>query len=253
MESAMSRDIGLVLEDIHKGAYHDDQPVMITHATINDVAVKFCTDLIRDPIQRVHRKGQFYEAEDLAEISKYVSHGATILDIGANVGNHTLYFAKILAASKVIPIEPNPLAWRLLVQNVLLNGIQDKVDLTKLGCGLSDEAQSGFGMEPRKRNLGAAKMLEGDGDIDVFRADDLFADVSPDFVKIDVEGMEMKVLSGFEKILERCKPIFFVEVDVENTSAFQSWCEMRSYEVSWQVQRYSTNINFLIKPVDALS
>ena len=58
-------------------------------------------------------------------------------------------------------------------------------------------------MEKRERNLGGAKMLEGEGELEVFSADELLDGETPDMIKIDVEGMEMKVLKGLTKTLKR--------------------------------------------------
>jgi len=200
-----------------------------------------------DPIQRNHRKGKFYEEAELEAIKEEFAEGSVFVDIGANVGNHSIFAAAFLNASKVIPIEPNPGAYRLLIQNVLLNNLEETVDLTKLGVGLSDSLSSGFSVEKRKRNIGAAKLIEDDGgSLQVFPADDLLADVTPGFIKIDTEGMEMRVLSGLEGTIKRCAPKMMVEVDTENDDAFQSWLDTAGYEVKSVKQRYKRNRNYLI-------
>ncbi len=132
-----------------------------------------------------------------------------------------------LKASKVIPFEPNPRAFELLVQNVLVNGLGDVVDLSRLGVGLSDVESDGFGSQNRVRNLGRAKLLEGQGDIEVYPGHELLADETPDLIKIDVEGMEMKVLSGLEPLLKRCRPLMMVEVEVSAEDDFMAWMEAK--------------------------
>lgn len=211
--------------------------------------VLFATDKEADPIQRAHRNARFYEAEELALLHAHVKPGATFVDIGANVGNHTLYAAMFLGAARVIPVEPNPLALRLLLINVMMNGIEDRVSKAGLGFGLAAHAGEGFGMESRHKNLGAARMLDGAGDIPVITGDALLVKETPDFIKIDVEGMEMAALAGLEDTIARCRPTMLIEVDQQNYDAFAAWRAEARYEVIETIQRYATNKNFLLKPM----
>lgn len=210
--------------------------------------VLFATDKDADPIQRAHRNASFYEAEELALLRDHVKPGATFVDIGANVGNHTLYAAMFLDAGRVIPLEPNPLALRLLLLNVMLNGVEDRVVTTGLGYGLADRVAQGFGMEARTKNLGAAKMLAGEGDISVLTGDALLEGESVDFIKLDVEGMEMQALGGLTATIARCRPSMLIEVDQQNYDAFDAWRVDAGYDVLETIQRYPTNKNFLLTP-----
>jgi FkbM family methyltransferase len=216
------------------------------HAQVLGRGVVFCVNMENDPIQRNHRKGTFYELKELMDLQPIFPAGGVFVDIGANVGNHTLFAALHLAAGRVIPFEPNRQAYDLLIQNVLVNGLRDVVDLGFLGVGLSDRHDGGFQMEERKRNLGGARMLAGQGELEVYRADDILADVTPDMIKIDVEAMEMQVLNGLSGVLDRCRPILLVEVDNENEAAFGDWMNDNGYDLVSTHQRYRTNKNHII-------
>ena len=233
-------------ENLDAGQPVQSVNLRVIHAKVLDRPVVFCWNMKRDPIQRSHRNGRFYEFEELSQLLKVVKKNGVFLDIGANVGNHSLFFALFLNARKVIPFEPNPRAFNLLIQHVLLNGLREKFDLTHIGVGLSDKASSGFAMQDVSRNLGGARMLEGKGGLDVYRADALLKTETPDFIKIDVEGMELKVLAGLEGILERCKPMIFIEVDNVNETAFLDWVEQHDYAIALTKQRYKTNKNHLL-------
>lgn len=185
----------------------------VVHCVINGEVVVFCLDREADPIQRNNRAGKFYEAPELRWIAKLAPPDATFIDIGANIGNHALYFAKFLGAAKVIPVEPNPVAYRLLMANTLLNRVGDVVDLTRLGVGLSNRNIGGFAVEERERNIGGTRMLEDGGDLWVYRGDTLFAGETPSVIKIDVEGMEIDVLAGLEATIATHRPLLLVEVD----------------------------------------
>ncbi len=244
----MTPQVEKILKRLRLGRPVQSVKLELTHARINDQRVIFCTNMENDPIQRNHRRGQFYEARELGKLREIFPEGGTFVDIGANVGNHGLYAALFLRAGKVIPIEPNPRAWRLLVQNVLVNALEDVFDLSRLGVGLSDKAEGGFAMEKRKRNLGGAKMLAGQGGLQVFRGDELLAGEAPAMIKIDVEGMEMGVLAGLEGLIEKHKPVLLVEVDNENEDAFMAWADKAGYDVAETVQRYRLNKNHLLMP-----
>jgi hypothetical protein len=105
-------------------------------------------------------------------------------------------------------------------------------------------------MQQKKRNLGSAKMMPGEGDIAVFPADDLLAGETPAMIKIDVEGMELAVLGGLEKTIAAHRPILLVEVDNENEEAFFGWAEGAGYVAQSTVQRYRLNKNHLMVPKD---
>lgn len=225
--------------------------VDVTVGRFDDIRVLFATDKTADPIQRAHRSAAFYEAEELELLREHVAKGATFVDMGANVGNHTLFAALMLGARRVIPFEPNPLALRLLLLNVMMNGIEDRVVHDHLGLGLSDGEAEGFGMQERDKNLGAARMLAGKGDLRTIAADTALADETPDFIKIDVEGMEMLVLAGLSRTLAQHRPKMLIEVNKANYEAFDDWLKANDYTVLETIQRYANNRNFLVAPVGA--
>jgi len=209
----------------------------------------FSVDMKRDPIQRSHREGHFYEEEELSVIKALFPFGGTFVDIGANIGNHGLFAAAFLSAARVIPFEPNPKALKLLLANISANGLVAKYDLSHLGKGLGAAPSAGFGMEARDRNLGAAKMLPDEGDIEITTGDLALEGDQPDFIKIDVEGMEIQVLSGLRDTIRRCRPALLVEVDRENDDDFHALIAEMGYGVVDTLQRYNRNKNYVIKPL----
>jgi len=208
--------------------------------------VFFVTDSNRDLIQNHHRLGHFYEPEELAIIAEHFVEGSVFLDIGANVGNHSIYTAMFLKPAQIIPIEPNPLAYRLLEANIRLNRLDDLFDFSYLGYGVSDEATSGAGINFRHRNIGGGKIVQGGGDIELLTGDMICENRDIGFVKIDVEGMEMDVLNGIGDTLKRCQPKMFIEVDDVNDAAFNAWLEENEFSILDTFKRYKTNKNYLI-------
>lgn len=223
--------------------------VDVVSCSIEGKQMLFAVDMENDPVQRNHRLGRFYEPKELRLISRWFPKGGVFVDIGANVGNHSLYVARFLQPAAVIPFEPNPLAFKLLRANVHLNGFTDLFDLRHLGLGVSSKAASGYAMQKREKNLGGAKMLEGEGDIDVRPGDALLRGVAPAMIKIDVEGMEMDVLEGLETTIATHKPPLMVEVDEENADSFEAWVAEQGYKIQRRLRHYKTNENYFVVPL----
>ena len=120
--------------------------------------------------------------------------------------------------------EPNPLAYRLLVQNVVMNNLSDRIAFDFIGGG----------------------------DIGTVRPDCVLPDERPDVIKIDVEGMEMEVLRGLQKTIRRCRPVLLVECDRENIHDFADWRLANGFELPTSVKHYPTNRNFLCIPEERM-
>lgn len=230
------------------------RPAKLVRAVITGKTVEFCVTHPQDVIQKHHLQGQFYEAEELEIIRNNFPEGGTFVDIGANVGNHSLFCALFLNPERVILAEPNPVAIRTLVANVQINGLEDICDTSRLGVGIGAKTMKGAAVSWRSRgweksNLGGAQLRETGGDLTVLRGDEFMGEDRADFIKIDVEGMEISVLEGLSSTIERDRPILFVEVDNENSSEMEKWLNRSNYQVSERFSRYSSNCNFLCRPV----
>jgi FkbM family methyltransferase len=220
-------------------------------AFVPRLGLTLCLNMQRDPIQNSLRRGKFFEEGELDLLLEHVKDGAHIIDIGSNIGNHALYFATRLKAARVVVVEPNPLALAPLVANILVNRLGGIIDIAALGVGLSDKSEAGFGMKRHDRNLGATRMFAGQGDLVVHAGDDLFEDETPHLIKIDVEGMEMKVLSGLERTIETHRPLLFIEVDDEHDKAFADWRESHRYDVLHETRHSHKNCNYILRPAES--
>jgi FkbM family methyltransferase len=198
-----------------------------------------------DEIQKYHFDGRFYEEEELALISEHFT-GGIFLDVGANVGNHTLFALKFLDAERVIAVEPNPAAFSILKCNLALNDVEHSVELHKVG--LSDTAGRVELIWP-KYNLGGARMIqEAEGLFETVSGDSIVAGRDISFIKIDAESMEMNVIAGLRATIERCRPKMFVEVDDLNVPAFSHFCDKNHYRMVARMRRYAGNINIIAVP-----
>ena len=120
----------------------------IVSATILGHDISFFVADKTDLIQKEHLEGKFYESDELKLISRFFHPGSTFVDIGANVGNHTVYVARFLSPLYVIVIEPNPSTFAIIKANIALNQLGGCVDISHLGIGLSNISARAVAMTP---------------------------------------------------------------------------------------------------------
>lgn len=160
------------------------------------------------------KKGEIWEAYMHKVFEKYLDKNSVVIDAGAFVGTHTIKLSKI--CKKVYAFEPCLPSYRLLSKNVKINKC-DNVVLSS--CGLSDKTGKTTFEWNRQNNLGASALKGNDmeffqakkGDIASLNAVRLISIDSLgleklDFIKIDVEGYETKVIDGALHSIKRFKP-----------------------------------------------
>ncbi len=175
-----------------------------------------------------HVNGLLYEAAELEHCRALVAPGAAIVDVGANIGNHLVYFAKVLKARIVVPVEPHPDAIAQLLDNIALNGL-DCVDTSCLGRG-AGEARARFRLVEGVDLAQAALAPSEAGEVEVAPLDELIA-VPVDFIKIDVERGELGVLKGARGLIARHRPLMLVEVADANLEGFRGLLDELGYAV----------------------
>lgn len=161
-----------------------------------------------------------YEADELRLMKDFLHAGQVIVDVGANVGYLTRFFARATGANgRVCAFEPNPLIFPLLERNLArfpqvaaynfgLSKTEQELPLFLAG---SDHSVASFSrkyplkhvvyQESGQLNSVAAKLVVGDDfmrKIDIDRID---------ILKVDVEGWEVDVLAGLEKTIISSKGI----------------------------------------------
>ena len=166
--------------------YHPEK----THANI---CLPFAlTDLIQ---RSVLMTDDYYERELLTKVFTFKNSciakavkDHVVLDLGANIGNHSLYFTLEAGARKVVACEPVPLTFSILQHNVELNQLEDRIDLYNCGLGKKDS----HAMVPsyHVQNIGGTAIRPGkNGSIIVRRLDEMELPADIALIKIDVEGM----------------------------------------------------------------
>ncbi len=165
-----------------------------------------------------------FEPSTVRAYSSHLKEGDVVLDIGANIGAHTLLIAKIVGPSgRVIAFEPTNYAFAKLRQNLALNpDLAERVTLVQaMLCddldGSVPPIYSSWPLvnvdEPlHKHHLGRKNSCDGASKI---RLDDWLTDNRIDRVqlaKMDVDGFEATVLRSGANMLRNKQPIFVMEI-----------------------------------------
>jgi FkbM family methyltransferase len=161
-------------------------------------------------------EGAPYEPGSSRILASCLRPGDVCVDIGANVGLHTLVAARAVGArGRVLAFEAHPQTAALLSRTVWMNGFADTV--TVYPYAISDvEGSVQMHLGPTSGHhsllpLGVGGGRGGDAlcvNVDARRLDDVLpAGTTPAFVKVDVEGVELNVLKGGAETFRRCKDV----------------------------------------------
>jgi len=175
--------------------------------------------------QQVNLFGR-YENDELvaffewARLNNFSFAGTTALDVGANIGNHALFFSSIF--NQVIAFEPNPRTFKLLEINT-----SDVSNISIFHFGLSD-TNSEATMYSLPINIGGSTIVKNGQQVPITSLlnkiklrslDDLGIVSNVSLIKIDVEGHELSVLRGSERVIRQNKPFVLFEYIPSSESA----------------------------------
>lgn len=183
-----------------------------------------------------------YEYYVLEHIERRLSKKpGNIIDIGAHVGNHSVYLA-MFCADKVFAFEPNENNIKAYKANMKVNNIENyqlfPVALADIECKM--------GMRRRSANYDDLTYeMWGEGDYQVKRLDDyIFRDIKA--IKIDVEGFDYRVLLGGIHTIKTWLPLIFIEY-AENTKRIDDFLVRLGY-TKGHLFRQATPIQEFIPP-----
>lgn len=162
----------------------------------------------------------YYESEELDLLKGFIrqyydeNEAITVCDIGANIGNHSLYFAKVLGAKWVYSFEPVNSTFDILKKNIDINNLNN---VTLYNCALGEVEGNGDVLIRDKYNAGANSIVyDVDGVTDIKTLDSYEFDYKIDFLKMDVEGFEKSVLKGAKEFFKKNHPLLYIEIFDDN-------------------------------------
>ena len=186
-----------------------------------------------DHMQKCWAGGVFYEAQRNGLLQWYannVEKGLRWIDVGACIGNHTLFMWSVMEADFVESWEPVESNYKQLIANISLNGCRDLA----LPFAASDDHRKYQAEAYGENNSGMYRITERvDGTVRSETIDYVNPLPCPptDVIKIDVEGHEVHVVRGAMRTLEAYHPLLTIErPDAGNLAALDALLLPLDYE-----------------------
>jgi FkbM family methyltransferase len=184
--------------------------------------------------------------KDAAFLGTLDFRNKVIYDIGGFVGLFSMFFARAVVAGQVITFEPVPKHRELILEHLALNHMKN-VQLYHYGLGASYQTTTllvceGMGAystaHPEQKQLLESKNNCQEIPLEIAPLDDLIPKQSlpiPNFIKIDVEGLEFAALQGMEQTIKQHQPELFIELHGYDNAQIALWLLARGYRI-WQVR-----------------
>jgi FkbM family methyltransferase len=164
-----------------------------------------------------------HEPESTNSLKGILSHGMTIVEVGANIGYYALLEAGIIGRNgHIIAFEPSPINMTTFRANIALNGLEDRIETYQMGVGnkthrmqfhiINKGNLSSFYQRAYSKDIQIISTIE----VDVVALDDFFQSkpIKIDFLRMDVEGYEMEIIKGMQNMLktEKAPDKLFIEI-----------------------------------------
>jgi FkbM family methyltransferase len=153
------------------------------------------------------------EVPGIRHLQRFAPPGATLIDVGANIGFFTLRFAEWVGdRGQVLAIEPAKENVAALVRRLTARGLAGRVKVLE---AVAAEAAGSARLALNPVHPGDHRISHQGVEVRAIRIDELVdAAASPvSLIKIDVQGAEMRVLTGARRTIERFRPALLIEVD----------------------------------------
>lgn len=230
---------------IHPTAHDQNQPFAIKKCRHGMMAFNRNDTFIG---QSLFQYGEWCEFE-IELLSKVMRYGGTAIDVGANIGTHSVALAK--SATRIYAFEPQPRLYRLLTANLALNGIQNVVpERVAVGDHIGFIPMADLPPDEAMFNFGAVPLSHGEpkGEARIITVD--YLGIAPTLIKIDVEGMEPDVIRGAHKTIERHQPTLYLENNgFDDSSKVASALDEIGYRAWWSIGPYYNPANFFANPI----
>jgi FkbM family methyltransferase len=190
--------------------------------------------------------GEYSEGE--VELFKQILRpGDVAIDAGANIGAHTVFFAQAVGErGAVLAFEPQRIVFQTLCANIALNSITNTYCYSvALGSAPGSIRVPPLNYSQLNNFGGLALGGYSEGEPVEVRTLDSFGLQKCRLIKIDVEGMELQVLQGAVKTVDKFKPALYVENDRrEKAAALIRYLDSIGYAMYWHRPTYYNPNNF---------
>ena len=186
------------------------------------------------------RNNDFWESDILDYLQRNFKDQKTIIDVGANIGNHSVYFANFLNYEEILAFEPDCDNYHVLEENLI--GYHD----IKLAHMAASNRTGKAKLALNRDNYGAHEINdEGGEEIDCITLDkmQMFFKEPVTLLKIDAEWHEPQVLEGAEEIIFKYHPLILIEdteskygplLEEKGYSLYEAWPQHGTYLWKWK-------------------
>jgi FkbM family methyltransferase len=192
------------------------------HASVDIDGMRFEIDAKTDIGFNLYRNRAFEFDEILAAsamcLARFQGQKFAILDVGANIGIHSLFLARACHRAQIFAFEPAPATFLQLRAHIQNNGFSERITPVNIALSdangtatffvTSDNAYNGLKDTNRKE-------LRQTLEVPTRTLDDWVETNTPPpigLIKIDVEGLEHQVIAGAHRTLARHFPLIAIEI-----------------------------------------
>lgn len=205
----------------------------------------------------LHLWGEFSQKE-LDSIAPYILPGDTVLDVGAYIGTHSLFFSRLVEDIGVVhAFEPQYYTYQLLQTNLALNFLLN-VHSHYCVVGNSNHSIEVPVLDPRiSENFGSFSLKSPK--VDEIKKREVLPQITIDslelsncnFIKLDVEGMELEALKGAEKTIKTYSPTLLVENNhIHRSEELMNYLISLDYKLYWLITPIVEEDNFFGHSID---
>lgn len=222
--------------------------------------VAYADDLITNQIKQFGA----HTRNEIAMVLDHLNEGAICIDIGAHIGTFTVPLAqKVGPKGRLLALEGSEDTYKLLAKNVEINELEDRVVTQR--CIAADGIPRNLTRKDTFGNTGAgfyapdeqADLIATDNTADLIERHGF---IKPDFIKMDIEGMEAIVLRNMASVIEANRPILYIEISTSQLARFDDTPKMienqlkdLGYRFYRNIgQRNSSNDSFEAKEIESL-
>lgn len=171
-------------------------------------------------------KSQSWESHIADTICFFMKENGVFLDVGSNIGYHSLYVASNFKKSHCICFEPHPIIYKQLVRNIKFNPNLSNISCQNLAIGDKCGKIEFYTPTRNAYNRGVSSVLANYDllvnndfskiEVEIVTLDEFLDQDTKDeiaVIKIDTQGYEYEVILGAEDIIRKSRPVIFLEFE----------------------------------------
>jgi len=194
-----------------------------------------------------HAHWKKYFTEESDNIKSYIKKGDTVIDVGANIGLFTFLLSDLVGLKgKVYSYEPCAVSFEKLYKNIQLNNLKN-VEIFQHGMGSKEDTLEIY-FHPRQGGLSSIVERVSENciseKITMTTLDRISNEIigKISFIKIDTEGYEPEVLMGGINLVQKNKPVLYLELGGKYQQASQKVLEILK-KMKYECEAYSIDLS----------